>query len=146
MSIKKSLMISDSTLDYINARTKADTSDVRWSHEVNKAFSQLGWTMRQALPDLTHGEWELLLNVYAGTWLDDFAPPFRIASDIMDHFGAVDLSTLDEDTQAVIRRMHGLSQVEQLAVMDFIQKYWSNDWSHCKDFDHVIDEVKALGG
>lgn len=50
-SIKKSVMISDATFSYIDARTKHE-SEITWSQAINEGFKALKWLTDEALPDL----------------------------------------------------------------------------------------------
>lgn len=141
-SIKKSVMISGLSVAYMQARTRYG-EDISWSQNINEGFRALSWITRQSLPVLTPAEWEILLNVYAGSWLE-FQPPFRIASDIMDNWGALELSQLDPAVAELAKKMHGLSQVEQYSVMEFVRVFWSHDWTKEPDFDAIVTKIKAM--
>lgn len=141
-SIKKSVMFSEQTQDYINARTKAE-DDISWSVELNESFKSLQWLSSQLLPELTPSEWEVLLNVYSGS-IVEFQIPYRISSDIMDHYNVLEVTELDKGIGDCVRKVHALSQPEQYATLDFIKKYWANDWSDADNFDDVITQIKAL--
>lgn len=141
-SLKKSVMFSDATCNFIRDRNKAE-DEIMWSRELNEGFKALSWLTRQSLPDLAVADWEVILNVYAGSWIE-FQPPFRIASDIMDHFGVVDINDLDPELRLQVVRLHGLSQPQQYAIMEFVRVFWSHDWSHTKDFKEVIWQIKEM--
>lgn len=141
-SLKKSAMISEETQGYAAARTKTPIEEVTWSAPVNEAFKALKWLSNEALPDLSPSEWEVILNAYAGS-IVSFNPPFRVASDLMDDAGAISLEELKPDHAAIVKRVHGMSQIEQFAIMDFVQKFWARDWSDCEDFREIIDRIKG---
>ena len=142
MGTKKSLMLADATVRYMQNRTR-DGEDILWSQLVNEGFKQLSWLTQQALPVLTPAEWEILLNVYAGSWLE-FQPPFRIASDIMDNFGALELSELEPAVAELAKKMHALSQVEQYSIMEFVRIFWTHDWNSEPDFETIRDKISKM--
>lgn len=142
MGTKKSLMLADATVRYMQDRTR-DGEDILWSQMINEGFKQLSWITQQSLPVLTPAEWEILLNVYAGSWLE-FQPPFRIASDIMDNFGALELSQLESAVADLAKKMHALTQVEQYAVMEFIRIFWLHDWNSEPDFETIQAKISKM--
>lgn len=141
-SMKKSVMFSDNTVSYIQSRTRYE-SEIAWSQALNEGFKALSWITRQALPELTTGEWTIILNVYAGTWIE-FHPPFRIASDIMDNFGEVDIAQLDDDIADLVKKVYAMSQIEQFAIMSFVQIFWANNWNSEPDFDAIAAKIKEM--
>ena len=141
-SIKKSVMFSEQSLGYIKARVRHE-SDIGWSEALNEGFRALKWLTSQALPDLNTSEWEQLINAYSGCMMG-FSPPFRIASDLMDDVGAVSIVELTPDYAALVKKIHGMSQVEQYAIQDFIIKFWAGDWSDCKDFEEIKARIIKL--
>ena len=141
-SIKKSVMFSERTLDYIRNRVRSE-DEIAWSQALNEGFKALSWLTKEALPDLNRSEWEVILNVYAGCIIE-FHQPFRIASDIMDNFGALELAQLDPQVAAVATKIHGMSQMEQFAILDFVKIFWCNDWSQEPDFASIILKIKAM--
>lgn len=141
-SMKKSVMFSDNTVSYIQSRTRHE-SEIAWSQALNEGFKALSWITRQALPELTTGEWTIILNVYAGTWIE-FHPPFRIASDIMDNFGEVDIIQLDDDIADLVKKVYAMSQIEQFAIMSFVQIFWANNWNGEPDFDAIAAKIKEM--
>ena len=143
-SIKKSVMFSEGTLDYINARVR-HPSDIGWSEVLNEGFKALRWLSNQALPDLTPEEWEVILNAYSGC-LMSFAPPYRIASDLMDDRGAISLDDVEPDYAALVKKIHAMTQVQQYAIQDFVIKFWAggDKWDDAKDFGEIIEKIKKL--
>lgn len=143
-SVKKSVMFSDQTVAYIKARTREE-NEISWSQALNEGFKALAWVTKQSLPELSAKEWGMLLNVYAGC-IVEFTPPFRIASDMMDDRGEISIETLDKvdpGYAALVRKMHGLSQIEQFAVLDFVQKFWSRSWNDCKDWGEIYRKISV---
>lgn len=144
MSIKKSLYLSDLTENWITATSGGD-EDPAWSASVNATFEQFRYLLGQALPNLSRKEWTALLNIYAGWRAPCYSLPIRIASDIMDDAGTVDISRLPDDTRALVHKMHGLSQLEQLAVLYFVQIFWSTD--RCgQAWDEIVADICAQFG
>ena len=141
-SIKKAVMFSEHSQNYIRARAKGE-DEITWSGALNEGFKALSWLSRQALPDLSPGEWEKILNVYAGTWIE-LTPPFRIASDIMDHWGAIEIGQLDQDWGDLVRKIHAMSQIQQYAIMDFVQIFWSHNWTQAADFESIVKQIKEM--
>lgn len=143
-SVKKSVIFSEGTLDYIKARVRHE-SDIGWSEVLNEGFKALKWLSREALPDFTPKEWEYLLNVYNGCVMS-FNPPYRIASDLMDDAGVISVEELAPEYAALVKKIHGMSQVQQYAIQDFIIKFWAGGekWNDAKDFAEVIERIKKL--
>lgn len=126
----------------IQARTsQGEKANV--SGTTNELLRRYDWLIRASLPELTDNEWQTLCNVYAGCWLGEFVPPARIASDMMDDVGAVALEGLEPDYAALVRKAHGWTQAEQLAVLDFIQRFWCADWSGAESFAAIKQQLLA---
>lgn len=143
MSLKKSVMLSDETLAFISARTR-DTgdTDIKWSQAVNGAFSELSRLYGQLLPDLSQQEWTLILNAYNGHFFDQNSHRISIASCIMDDLGEVSFEDLDDETAAAVRRIHGLSQPEQAAVLDMVKKFWGGSATKTGSLLEIIESLK----
>jgi|SRR5690625_2359700 len=139
-SIKKSVMFSDGTQAYIAARTKGGLDEISWSKALNEGFKALKWLADQALPDLSADEWQVILNAYAGS-IVSFDPPYRVASDLMDDVGAISIEELEPSYAALVKKIHGMSQLEQYAIMDFVQKFWSRDWNGMS-WDEIVRTIK----
>lgn len=121
MSIKKSVMISDESVDYIEARNLA--TKINWSRSVNDALGELGKLYEVLLPPLTLDQWQVILDCYAGP-VEVGTRPARIASDLLDHCGEVDLEALSEHYRETVLRVHQLNQAEQMAVLDVVRRFW----------------------
>jgi hypothetical protein len=130
-------MISDQTLKIMQSMTdqrNPDTS-IAWSNLVNRAIVVNDYMARTHLPELTDGEWQVVLNCYAGTCGSIEHPPYRIASDMMDDLGLINVE--DHPSADLVKRIHAMSQVEQFAILSFVEKFWSADWSHVEGFDDI---------
>ena len=146
MSLKKSVMISDSAVAAIQARSRGDIG-IGWSQSINKAITDLKTLCRVMLPDLTENEWVMVLNVHNGSFLEDQTFfPLRLASDVMDCYGVVDIGELDEPHQALVRKLHTMSQAEQYAILDMVQKYWSFQPNKPMQFDTHLARIEHLKG
>lgn len=113
---------------------------VSLSGMVNSIIDRYTWICKQHLPDLNNAEWGILLNVYAGSEMSSYYPPYRIASDIMDDMGADDLAQVADihpERAEFIRKVHKMNQAEQLAILDFCQRYWCGDWDGYESFDEI---------
>ncbi|MFL9704642.1 hypothetical protein [Aeromonas veronii] len=128
MGLKKSVMLSDNTLDYISSRHRDADGEPRWSAAVNGAVDTLRAIYRSSVPDLNEKAWNLLLNAHAGHFFD-WRPisPMRLASDIMDDLGVISIESLTEGDAEAVRTIHGLSQIEQLAVFEVIRIFWAGE-------------------
>ena len=122
MGTKKSLMLADETVKFIeNKNTK---SDVSWSYEVNDAISRLSTIYNDIRPELSLRQWEIILGVYDGVKVK-IESKVRIASDVMDSYDAVDISNIPKDAQETVRLLHNMSQSQQIAVLDVVERYWA---------------------
>lgn len=150
MATKKSVFLSDYTVSWIEITTKKMLNDQeldgpKWSEAINATFEQFRFLLRESLPELSADEWQIILNVYAGTYFPAHGVPARIASDIMDNVGEVDIANVDKlmpEYAVLIRRVHAMSQIAQLAILYFVQIFWSNDWP-MKEWSQIVSEIKA---
>jgi len=141
MSLKKSVILGDHTVAIMRACTRHDIDGPAWSNLVNRAIVVGDYLFRESLPDLTPAEWQTILNVYAGTVGSIEHPPYRIASDMMDDLGLIDV---DQHPDAdLVRRIHGMSQCQQYAILSFVERFWGNDWNHVENFQDVITAIKS---
>ena len=129
MSTKKSIMISDKSVRFIQARCK-ECDDIQWSQSMNNAIDELDYLYKALLPDFTEEQWFVILDAYQGVIIDTRTLPFRLASDIMDHYGVIDVSDLDEPQQGTVRAVYNLNQPEQMAVLDMVRRFWAADRSN----------------
>ena len=146
MATKKSVFLSDYTVNWIESTTskKLNGTDIdgpKWSESINATFEQFRFLLRTSLPELTMAEWQTILNVYAGCYFPAHGVPARIASDMMDNIGAVDLNQVEQNYADLVRKVHAFNQVEQLAILYFVQIFWSNDWK-MKEWQEIVDGIK----
>lgn len=147
MSTKKSVFLADHTVEWIESSTSRkinwnEPEGPKWSEAINATFEQLRFLLRESLPDLSMEEWETLLNVYSGCYFPAHGVPARIASDMMDKIGAVDIGEVETNTPdyaALIRKTHKMSQPEQLAILYFVQIFWSTDWKG--EWDEIFSSI-----
>jgi hypothetical protein len=152
MGIKKSVMLSDHTVAYIDARRKHDGEEVdgdkpslKWSAPVNAGFAELSWLTRQLCPELSIKAWHLLLDTYAGHFFDDLMPvhsPFRLASDILDHYGEISIEAFEKEEAEAIKSIHALSQPQQYAASQVIRIFWSQNWDG--SLSEIIEKIKTM--
>lgn len=127
-----------------NALVVKDQYSGEWSRAVNTQFDSAreyaGVIRRlaaQLLPELSHEEWQYVLNAFNGTFHEDrFRSPQKIASAVMDDYGVEILDNCEPEFQAAIRKLAALSQPEQFAVREFAAWYWSAQ--HGDSFDDAI--------
>ena len=152
MGIKKSVMLSDQTVAYIENRRKYDGEEVdgdkpsfKWSAPLNAGFAELSWLTRQLCPELSVRAWHLLLDAYAGHFFDDQMPvrsPFRLASDILDHYGEVSIEAFNPEDAEAIKSIHALSQPQQYAVSQVIRIFWAQKWDG--SLEEIIEKIKPM--
>ena len=137
MSKKAGVYLTDHSQAIIESLSGESASP---SSVINAALERYRWVCSQSLPDLTAQEWQSILNVYAGSEMSSYSPPYRVASDMMDDIGAVDIAAVadnDPDYAELVRKTHAMTQAEQLAIIDFCQRFWCRDWSEFADFDAI---------
>lgn len=145
MSTKKSVFLSDCTAEWVEFTTKKTINDQeldgpKWSECINATFEQFRYLLRDSLPELTADEWTVILNVYAGCYFPAHGVPARIASDMMDNIGTIDINDVVDDYANLVRKVNGMSQLEQMAVLYFVQIFWLNDWK-MKEWDEIVLEI-----
>ena len=134
MSMKKSVMLSDHTVAIMQSMTdKRDQgSKIAWSNLINRSLVVNDYLARVSLPDLTDDEWTVILNAYAGCVGSIENPPFRVASDLMDDQGLVDVE--QHSNPDLVKRIHSMSQSEQFAILVFVEKFWFGNWDSLANF------------
>ena len=146
MPIKKSIMVSDTTLKFIQDRHKDD--NFSWTEAINAPIHDLNTLIKLHLPELSENDWLTIIDAYSGFLFQPMMFPLRIASDIMDHYGVVDISKLDSKLQETIKRVHGLSQIEQYAVLDMVRWFWNHSeqfWQQPQnDSNSLIEVIKNI--
>jgi hypothetical protein len=140
MGIKKSVFLSDQTEQIIRKMSR-DDDHPQWSNVINQTLAAADWVFRESLPELTPAEWQVILNAYAGTCDTLQVQPYRIASDLMDDLGLIAVD--DHPNADLVKRIHGMSQAEQFAILTFVQLFWSNDWNDVPDFSEVIKRISS---
>jgi hypothetical protein len=151
MATKKSVFLSDYTVKWIEYTTKKklngeEIEGAKWSESINATFEQFRFLIRGSLPELTMEEWTIILNVYAGCYFPAHGVPCRIASDIMDDIGEFSIEAVEKlmpEKAELIRKVHAMSQLEQLAMLYFVQIFWSNDWP-MKQWNEIEKEIRSL--
>jgi len=138
MGIKKSVFLSEESEAIIRKMSRDDDAP-QWSNIINQQLSAADWAFRQSLPKLTTTEWQVILNAYAGTCDTLQARPYCIASDLMDDLGLIAVD--DHPNPELVKRIHGMSQAEQFAILTFVQIFWSNSWDDVADFAEVITAI-----
>jgi len=144
MSTKKAVFLSDRAAEWIQATTKKDhpaQDGPKWSESINATFEQLRFLLKSSLPELTIDEWQIILNVYAGTYFPAHGIPCRIASDMMDNIGEISLDNVNEEYAKLVRKLYAMSQLEQLAILYFVQIFWSGKWSG--EWDEIVKHISG---
>jgi len=144
MSNKKMVYLSDRTCAWITDTTAKPDFDQkpRWSEAVNETVEQFRYLLRESLPNLSMDEWTILLNIYARCPYPAHGIPPRIASDMMDSMGAALIEDVkNPDYAALVRKTHGMSQIEQLAILYFIQMFLASKWN-C-EWGEIVEAIKS---
>lgn len=147
MATKKSVFLSDYTVAWIEATTSKHSHDQgpKWSEAINATVEQFRFLLRESLPELNIDEWTAILNVYAGCYFPAHGIPSRIASDMMDNVGEISLEKLEQsspDYAVLVKKIYAMSQLEQLAVLYFVQIFWSHDWNG--EWPEIVTAIKKL--
>jgi len=142
MGIKKSVFLSNGTEQWIADTTIKNEKNPLWSESTNVTFAQFKWLLKNSLPELDNGDWNIIINTYKGCYMPGHVLPARIASDIMIFFGAVDVNTLSDDCRDIVIKLNTMSQAEQLAILYVVQIYWANKWT--EDFNETLRFIKLI--
>lgn len=145
MANKKSVFLSDYTSQWIETTTSKPLhgEGPKWSESINATFEQFRFLLRGSLPELSMDEWTIILNVYAGCYFPAHGVPARIASDMMDNLGEISLDNLRKsqpDYAELVEKVYALSQTEQLAILYFVQLFWSNNW--VGEWSEIVKQIK----
>ncbi len=135
-------MLSEQTVSYLAARNQ-DVEEISWSEQINNAFKLLRFLSQNSLPTLQEKEWELLFNVYAGSQ-SILHPPFRVASDILDHFGEISVDALKPEHKGFVLKAHTWSQAQQFAVLDHVTKFWAKEHVDYVNLDDLMNKLGSL--
>lgn len=143
MATKKSVFLSDYTVNWIESTTSKHYHDQgpKWSESINATFDQFRYLLREELPKLDIDEWTIILNVYTGCYFPAHGVPARIASDMMDNIDAITLDNVEHDYAELVKKVYAMNQVEQLAILYFVQIFWSNDWKG--NWEEIEATIKA---
>jgi len=143
MATKKSVFLSDRTAEWIKDATNKSEFDqsVKWSESINATFDQFRFLLQSSMPDLSMEEWTIILNVYAGSYFPAHGIPARIALDMMDHVGKIDIDNLASDYADLIRKVYAMSQLEQISILYFVQIFWGNKWTG--EWCDIVSKIKS---
>lgn len=146
MGLKKNVLLSDQSVSFIAARRSSSDVDgdaISWSAGINQAVGDLSWLLRELVPDLDVRTWRTLLDAYAGHFFDGPSiTPYRLASDVMDHHGAISLEELDPLTAAAVRELHRLNQPQQYAAAQVARLFWAQPSRWTGDLDDQITQIR----
>jgi hypothetical protein len=127
MGIKKSLMLSDKSVEFMRQRSRGE--EISWSQAVNAAFDDLAFFMNENNPkNLTTEEWRMLLNAFASSEIE-WNPGLSLAGAVADDLGIEDLDAINASTSKSIKKLMQLSKSEQRAAFDLVKRYWNADWN-----------------
>lgn len=133
-SQKRSVTLTDETVRFIERYSRdIGAEDMKWSAAINYAISQLVGNhdanvmnaqkakeldalMRMSLPDLSEADWQEIRKVHNGVCID-LKPPHRLASYMMDFYGAISIEQLTPAQADLVKRLHAMTQVQQTAIL-----------------------------
>lgn len=92
------------------------------------------------MPELTTPEWVRILDAHRGVITDDLRP-YRLASDLMDDYGTIDLADLQPEQAALVRKLHDMTQAQQWAILDVVKRFWAGRWENYSGHDEIIAEL-----
>ena len=141
MGCKKTIYMSDDLEKVFFGMTREGESPA-WSDLVSMFVNNGIHLFRENLPDLTEEEWQEILNVYAGSHGVLAVRPYRVASDLMDHYALIDVN--DHPMPELVKKVHAMTQVEQFSLLMAVKIFWSNDWSDTGRLKDVIRDIKMF--
>jgi len=144
MSNRKVFYISERTCAWITDTTAkpAFGEKARWSEAVNATIEQYRYLLRQSLPDLDMEEWTIILNVYSACHFPAHGMPARVASDMLDNVGAESIDDITNAAyKALVSRVYSMTQLEQLAILYFVQIFWANKWN--LEWANIVSAIKS---
>jgi hypothetical protein len=141
MALRKSVYLSTATAEWVNSTTEKDeTGQPKWSEALNASVASLRHILKSSLPIFTASEWNDLIEAYPDP---DLRGPIRIAVDLMDKFGAVDVTDLTCYAQNLVRRTRMMSQAEQMAILYAIKIYRVYGLDNSIDIIETVNRIKA---
>ena len=116
----------------------SDEDHPKWSGVINQTMTAAKWIASQSLPDLSPAEWELIVDAYIdiGNRESLQHPPYRIASDLMDYLGLLDVA--DHPNPELVKRIHAMGQAEQFAILTCVQRFWNGELNVFSDNIKII--------
>ena len=132
MSLKKSVSLSKKTVDVLTSRKVLSSSGnpkVVWSTSINEIISNYDFLMKASLPRLTLTDWRVLVSTYKRNKGSKVDLPINIASDLLKRSGRVEIDRVkdtDLHLYGLIKKAQNFSQAQQMAVIDRINCYLSN--------------------
>jgi len=120
--MKRSISLSDSSVNFITATTKRGDDDPKWSSAINSALEQYKMLLVYSMPELTEKEWRGFIEAYRKSNNPAHEFPPRIEYYIKNNVMLEDIK---------------LTPIEQMAVAYFCQIYWINDWEGYENFYEI---------
>jgi len=155
-SQKRSVNLSDEAVGFAEQYSRdIGATEVRWSGAVNHAIhriihehdqnivnaqkaQELDMILRSHVPELSESDWQEIFNIQNGAFIE-LRPSFRLASDMMDYYGAVSVESLSPAQADLAKRLHAMLQIQQAAILWVCRNFWSQP----RDFGTLMDMVQA---
>lgn len=131
--MKKSVFLSESTVDFLSivAKNNADLDVIQWSGGINGSIYALKTIISESIPDLTDDQWNMLLNVYNGSFEPAFSPvALNVAGCMMDNVGEISIENLrkkDAEYADLVEKVHNMTAAEQYSILFICQSFWANN-------------------
>ena len=146
MATKKSVFLSDKTVSWIDITSSSSSKKTgpEWSVAINRSIAQLWFLLSESVPDFSGNEWAEIISCYNHTAFSERLSKPRIASDLMDKYGCIDIDDLSPELQNLVRKLHDLTPLEQFAALYIVQICLLREVSNkCNDFDQILEVIKS---
>jgi len=97
MTVKKSISLSDESVDILKSRKtyrNKKTAEVVFSTSINQIIENYEKIVKESTPRLNASEWHMLVNVYKNTFTQKAKLPINIATDMMAHKGKINMECI----------------------------------------------------
>lgn len=105
---------------------------------IEKEKQELDAILHSHVPELSESDWQEILNIQNGAFIE-LRPSFRLASDMMDYYGAVSVESLSPEQADLAKRLHVMPQIQQAAILWVCRNFWSRQ----RDEGSLMDMVNA---
>lgn len=149
MGERRLIHLNQKAFDFIEARTPVrDGNTARHSltRELHNSLEAHSWLIRESIPELSLDTWQALIDTYAASPIFDRPNKrrLRLAMDVMDHFGVLDISHLTQEKAAIVLSLRHLNQIEQFAVSEVLRVYFGVAFARVTERGELNDQLDAV--